>query len=197
MNRLLPSRFFLSELAGWTLRVGACAVWSFCCAYQSGFNSFAAVTGMLAGIAAWALAITWYCERRMRRLESEDFYLVRALKLAVFLKSGPTLIAFVGVLLWTALFPGRHSPLVNLAFVPEMITSAAAYVLANPVVRWAHLGVLDGRDEFAWTALATVVNGALIAVLVAVIAAPVRVLLRETSPEFEDVAENAPTESPE
>jgi hypothetical protein len=145
-----------------------CAASSFWWAAAAGFNAPVEIAGMLAGILVWIVFFAgfsvWHRESGMRGPER----LVPALKLAAWIKFLFTAGGW-GVFAACSLFKNEATILdAGLVFMmPDCLLGLAATGIVSLISGAPHLEKLD---SFGWTALTTVVDGALFALVIGVIA---------------------------
>jgi hypothetical protein len=170
MKPLLTSERFQAELPGWALRGVVCALMSFYLAIQGGFGNPAEIAGMILGVGFWVAVFTWAATWLPANLGSRWARIGQALKKAAWIKSGITLLSWLLILglQSSSLFPAMGPDRVLL--VPDMLLGWAALRLVGWAGGFRHLGKISSQDSCGWTALTTIVDGALMAVLIGLIA---------------------------
>ncbi len=170
MKRLRFSEVFPDELVSWSLRAPVCAIPSLVWAYSLGHRRPAEIAGMLTGVAFWIGIMAWFCTWWARqKFETSD--LVKALKTAVLIKCG---LVVVGLgLKWLAGFfhdKGDGLSFISVVFLMDGGLGAGAIILAGNLKDLVQAGALFGSHSFGWTALVSLIQGALIVAALGVIA---------------------------
>jgi len=157
---------FRDELPGWALRGGLCALYSFFLAHLVGFNQPAEIAGMAMGVVVWVLLFAAGCAWLLQGGSAGWMSAVRALEVAVVIKFILMLVGFPLVfLLGRGIAPGLANTLgyiINL----DMALGMAAIWLVGQIAQTD----IEKLDSFGWTALATFVEGALMAVVICLLA---------------------------
>lgn len=166
MKTLLESPEFRDELPGWLLRGVLCAVSSVGWAVLLGFHTPAEIAGMATGVVAWVLVFAGACAWLLRTPRPEHARWAAALKRAAWIKIGLTVL---GWLLWGGTALIRESwtqPFMLFGMVDAFLGMGALWVVAQ-VAGVGGFEKVAQLDSFGWTALTTVVEGALMALLIA------------------------------
>jgi hypothetical protein len=173
MIAVIESERFPRELAGWGLRGVLCAASSFWWALVSGFNSPAEIAGMAAGVIVWVALFAGFCVWQLTTGARGPAQLVPALKMAALIKF---LLSAAG---WAwfaicALFQSGTSVLDAGLFLmmPDCLLGMASLALVG-ALGGGKMDQLPRLDSFGWTALTTLVDGALFLVVIAALAGAV------------------------
>lgn len=179
MRALLESERFRAELPGWALRGMLCAASSAFWAVLAGFTSLAEITGMVAGVAGWVVLFALGCAWLRLRGGGDWSRAVAALTWATWIKIGLTM---AGWLLAWALsglrLHGSWNGLVALPCVIDVLLGTLALGAVASLAGLRNAEAVAAADSFGCTALATVIEGALMAALIAALAAGVWVFGR-------------------
>ncbi len=161
---------FQDELPGWALRGAVCALTSFGWALVGGFSHPTEIAGMILGVGFWvavfALGTAWLpanVNERWRRLG-------RALKRAAWIKFAVTILGVPLVLGLLNGFTGRGVGPLAFVFMLDMMLGLAALWLVGQVGGFADFDQISRLDSCGWTALTVVVEGALMAAVIGLIA---------------------------
>jgi hypothetical protein len=173
MIPVLDSERFPRELAGWGLRGVLCAASSFWWAWIAGFDSPAEIAGMAAGVIVWVALFAGFCVWHPSAGGRGPAQLVPALKGAATIKF---LLSAAGWA-WFAvcsLFQNDHTILdAGFVFVmPDCMLGIASLGLVG-AVSGGNVDSLPRLDSFGWTALTTLVDGALFLGVIAALAGAV------------------------
>lgn len=173
MIAVIESERFPRELAGWGLRGMLCAASSFWWALVSGFDSPAEIAGMTAGVIVWVALFAGFCVWHRTAGARGPAQLVPALKIAAMIKF---LLSAAGWV-WFAicsLFQGGTSILDAgmILVMPDCLLGLVSLALVG-AVSGGKSDQLPRLDSFGWTALTTIVDGALFVVVTATLAVAV------------------------
>jgi hypothetical protein len=169
MKALLESEKFQTELPGWALRGVLCAANSAFWAWMMGFQQPEEIAGMAAGVAFWVMVFAGLCAGAplLERLKQPQFG--AALKRAAWIKIGLMAVgwlAFVGASLVRT--PGVEA---LAAFgMADMFLGMASLWLVSRAAGVSDLDQIGRLDSFGWTTVTTIVEGALMAVVIGAIA---------------------------
>jgi len=155
-----------SELPGWTLRGTLCSLSSFYWAIHSGFQQPAEILGMMAGVALWVIIFAALAFRRLPGWGA-GWRVGPALKRAAWIKFGLTMVGwllFVGIDL--VKLPGAFGTIGML----DMFLGLVALRLVNAVGGFRGEDHIATLDSFGWTTLTTIMDGALFAIIIGLIA---------------------------
>lgn len=168
MKTLLESEEFRAELPGWILRGVFCAANSACWATLAGFTHPAEIAGMVVGVAFWVAVFAGFCGWARQTGRIATGRMAEALKTAAWIK---LLLVLLGL---PAMFGRGLLPEWMYAFVFGISMDMVLGMLSLAAVGWIaglkNLEEVAGLDSAAWTALATATEGALMAVLITIIA---------------------------
>lgn len=165
MKAVIGSGCFARELGGWALRGVLCAAPSMWWAQVGDFNGPAEITGMFTGIACWVVAFAafsrWCGAARV----------VAALKTGAWLK---IVLSAAGWLTFALCSAANSNPaLVDagiLGILPDSLMGVAAIRIVSAI---AGTNRLETLDSAGWTSLITIVDGALFAFAISVLAVAV------------------------
>lgn len=163
---------FVQELGGWVLRGIFCAGVSVGWAVVAGFRSAAEIAGMLAGITGWAVVFTAYCTWHGQESRRGPVRLVSALKVAAWIKAETSI---AGGLMFAFLSLGPKDTMVDLgavAVLPDCMLGLLSICIVA-ALSGTNVDALARLDSLGWTALTTLVDGALFFLVIAVLAAGV------------------------
>ena len=170
MRTLLESEAFRAELPGWALRGCLCAASSAFWAVLIGFQAPAEIAGMVTGVAVWVCVFAALCSWTPSLAWLKQPQMAAALKHAAWIKLG------LSALGWLC-FAGRFAPYfaflqwLGLCGIVDMALGIGALSLVALLAgTFRSPEQISRLDSFGWTALTTVVEGALMAVLIGVIA---------------------------
>jgi hypothetical protein len=174
---LFESEAFQAELPGWTLRGMLCAANSAFWAWMMGFQAPAEIAGMVAGVAFWVAVFAGVCvwnpqSRRWRRTE-----IVAALKWAAWIKIGLSAGGWLVFAAASAVSAPDLSPIAMFGMVDMLLGMAALAVVAF-MAGLSDPARVAAMDSFGWTALTTVVEGVLMALVIVAIAVVVWLVWR-------------------
>ncbi len=170
MKLLLESARLPSELGGWALRGGLCAATSVFWACVAGFTDPQEIAGMAAGVAVWVTLFAGYCvwHAQAPRPGMERFG--PALKAAAWIKCALAAAGWVTFAL-CSLLQGIEG-IIGAGFLfllPDCLLGMAALHLVGAIS-----GLGDDRlpraDSFGWTALTTMVDGAMFTLVIVTLA---------------------------
>lgn len=171
MSALLETPEFRAELPGWVLRGVLCAANSAWWAVMAGFTHPAEIAGMVLGVAVWVVAFTAFggWARQTGRIAPARF--ADAVKTAAWIK---LLLVVVGL---PAMFCSRFLPEWMTVFVFGFSMDMVLGMLALSGAAWlagmTEFDQIARMDSLGWTTLTTVLEGALMASLILLIAAAV------------------------
>ncbi len=171
MKALLESPEFRAELPGWVGRGVLCAANSAWWAVMAGFTHPSEIAGMILGVSAWVAAFAAFggWAQRLGRIAPARFG--EALKTAAWIK---LLLVVLGV---PAMVGSRILPEWMTVFVFGFSVDMVLGMVALSGVAWlAGLKEFDQvarMDSLGWTCLTTALEGALMAVLIVLIAVAV------------------------
>lgn len=173
MIAVIESGRFPRELAGWGLRGALCAASSFWWAWIAGFDSPAEIAGMAAGVIVWVGLFAGFCVWHRTAGARGPAQLVPALKIAATLKFSLSAAGWV----WFAvcsLFKSENTILDAgfLLVMPDCLLGMASLALVG-AIGGGKVDQLPRLDSFGWTALTTLVDGALFLVVIAALAVAV------------------------
>jgi hypothetical protein len=169
MKTLLTSEKFQTELPGWALRGVLCAANSAFWAWMMGFQQPEEIAGMVAGLAFWVAVFAGLCATTplLERLKQPQFG--AALKRAAWIKIALTAVgwlAFVGA----SLVRTSGAEALAVFGMADVFLGMAALWLVSRAAGVSDLDQIGRLDSFGWTALTTIVEGALMAVAISAIA---------------------------
>lgn len=154
---------FRDELIGWTLRGGLCALTSFCWALAIGFNHPAEIAGMFVGVACWVVVFALLTACLPGTMLAGWIRFGRALKVAAWIKIGLTMLGLPASLgLW-------GTPLA-MPLSLDMLLGIAALSLVSVIGGFNSIEEIARLNSVGWTALTTIVEGALMAGVIATLA---------------------------
>lgn len=165
MKMLFESEAFRAELPGWTLRGILCGANSAFWAWMLGFQAPVEIAGMVAGVAFWVAVFAGVCVWKPHSLRWPQSEFVAALKWAAWIKIGLSAggwLLFAGA---SALSSNSLSQFAMFGMVDMLLGIAALSVVAF-VAGVSDPARVAGMDSFGWTALTTVVEGVLMAVVI-------------------------------
>jgi len=168
MKALLLSREFGGELTGWTLRGALAASIAAGWAIKGGFTRPMEIAGMIAGLLGWVIVFATFSGWGVRMGEKAPVLAVGALKRAVWVKLACSLTC--GVIFIGDRATSRAGDwLLNGGFIDlyfGIVSLAVVSLLAG-----VSLEQVTHLDTFGYTALATLLHGALTTGAIAAIAA--------------------------
>jgi hypothetical protein len=164
----LESDAFRAVLPGWGLRGVLCAATSAIWAAMAGFTAPVEIAGMVAGVAWWVVVFAAACAWPARAGRWPRAEVDTAVKWAAWLKAGSAAIGWLGLGGAVNLHLRMFEPLGALCAVDLVLGLGALTVVA-----WL-AGVVGpeqvaAADSFCWTALATLIEGAAMALVIAAI----------------------------
>lgn len=168
MSAHFDSARFGPELGGWGIRGVFCAALSFWWALVAGFNSPQEIAGVIAGVAVWVVLFAAYSAWWSGGLHPRGSRLVQALKVAAWLRCGISALGWLFYALGT--LGSRPDVIIDigtLGILPDGLPGYAAIAFVSALSGEANPGKLD---SFGWTALVTVVDGALFAIVLGALA---------------------------
>lgn len=167
---------FVAELPGWALRGVFCAATSAFWAVMMGFSSAAEIAGMVAGVACWVGIFAGLCVWLPGAVNWLNRDAAVALRWAAWIKVGLTAGGWGLFCLGGAL---NSDPLAQMGMLGTMDTALGMGALwgVSFMAGVNDLG-LPALDSFGWTALTTVTEGALMALVIGAIAAALWILWR-------------------
>lgn len=189
MNALIDSSAFHREIGGWAVRGVCCALLSAFWAVMAGFQHPAEIAGMVFGVAVWVTLFATGCVWLPLPAAFSQPQAVRALKRAAWIKF--LLTAVGGLCTFVASSYSDAFRALTLFWMVDMFLGMAALWTVNQLGGFQEIDCVARLDSFGWTALTTVIEGALMAVLIGGIALAVlgwwklrsfRVLRRNLSP---------------
>jgi hypothetical protein len=182
MKAVIDSARFPAELGGWGLRGVLCAASSLYWALMVGFTALAELAGMAAGIAVWVVIFAGFCVWHAQSQQRHSERLVPALKIAAWIKF---LFSAAGwVVFAISSLIKSDSVTVSAGFLtvmPDCLLGMAALAIVSAIKGEQHL---ESLDSFEWTALTTIVDGALFVLVIAGIALLVLAWWRLSDPHL-------------
>lgn len=161
---------FRDELPGWILRGSVCALTSFGWAVVAGFSHPAEIAGMLLGVAGWVavftLATVWLPEHGRGVWGRYG----AALKRAAWIKFGFTLLGVPALLGVCGGLGTTVTALLGYAFTFDLMLGLAALSSTGHLAGGIKPEAIAQLDSGGWTAFTTVVAGALMALVIGLIA---------------------------
>ncbi|MBS0630542.1 MAG: hypothetical protein JSS11_01410 [Verrucomicrobia bacterium] len=168
MKTLLTSPEFRAELPGWALRGVFCALPSGFLAITGSFGSAREITGMVVGLVVWVMIFASRCAWLQRYADWDETPRVTALKRAAWIKVGLSALGLLGCEAEVAGF--RALALLQVLVFVDVVPGVMAVGMVSAVAATkAGLDVAD-TNSFGWTALITIAEGFLIALMIAVLA---------------------------
>lgn len=177
MKTLLESDAFRAELPGWALRGVLCALSSAGWAALMGFQDPVEIAGMVAGVGFWVLVFAAWCAWRPNVMRWNQSQAVVALKWAAWIKVGLTASGWAMFALGGAVKLEALSQMGMLGMVDTLL-GLAALALVSWVAGLKGPEMVAAADSFGWTALTTVIEGLLMALVIAGLALCVWVFWR-------------------
>jgi hypothetical protein len=176
MKPAIDSDEFLGELGGWAIRGTCCALLSGFWAVMMGFQHPAEIAGLVFGLALWIALLAAGCVWLPLPAAISRPQAIRALKVAAWIKFG---FAVLGILaaVGTSNFCGPLRAFGMLGLV-DMVFGLAALWSVGQLAGVSDIKHLSTFDSFGWTALTTVIDGALVALSIGAIAVAVLVWRR-------------------
>lgn len=168
MNFKLPD--ISDELPGWLIRGVFCALTSFGWAYAMGFTHGAEIVGMILGVAFWVIAFALLTAWRPGPVTTGWGRYGRALKVAAWIKIGLTLVGVPALLGLLDTNLGRWLSPLAVTFSLDMLLGLASLQIVCVIGGYHDIEHIARLDSVAWTALTTVIEGALMAAVIGVIA---------------------------
>jgi len=166
LKTLLESDELRAELPGWALRGVLCAVSSAGWAALMGFQDPVEIAGMAAGVGFWVLVFAAWCAWRPSVQRWNQSQAVAALKWAAWIKIGITALGWVMFALGGMTNFEALSQMGMLGMVDTLL-GLAALALVSWVTGLKGPEMVAAADSFGWTALATVTEGLLMALVIA------------------------------
>jgi hypothetical protein len=169
LKTLLESDALRAELPGWALRGVLCAASSAAQPALMGFQHPMEIAGMVAGVGFWVIVFAAWCAWRPNISHWNQSQAVVALKWAAWIKIGLTatgwaLFALGGMMKFEAL-----SQMGMLGMVDTLLGLASlAFVAWIAGLKGPEM--VAAADSFEWTALTTVIEGFLMALVIVGIA---------------------------
>ena len=172
MTALLESEAFRNELPGWVLRGVLCALGSAFWAVMMGFETPAEIAGMVAGVVFWSTGFAGLCCSTRLLAGLKQPRLGSALKRAAWIKLGLT--TFGWALMFGAGSLRFHGvEVLGIFGMIDAVLGLASLWLVGEVGSFPDFGQICRANSFGWTALTTLVDGALTAIVIGLIAAAV------------------------
>jgi hypothetical protein len=169
MKTILESDEFRAELPGWVLRGVLCAASSAAWAALLGFQAPAEIAGMVAGVAFWVAVFAALCAWRPGPARWNQPQAVAALKWAAWIKVGFTAFGWLVFAAGGMLNLEGLSQMGMLGMV-DLLLGLAALAVVSFAAGLKGAEMVATADSFGWTALTTVIEGALVALMIASIA---------------------------
>jgi len=169
VNTVIDPDQFTHELGGWVLRGMLCAVVSFAWALVADFSSPAEIAGMVAGITAWAALFAGLCAWHGQQPGRGPVRVVSAFKIAAWIKFATSA---AGGLMFAFLSLGPKDTMVDLgvvAVLPDCMLGMLSVCLVAGL-SGTNMEALVRLDSFGWTALTTLVDGALFFLVITALA---------------------------
>jgi hypothetical protein len=163
---------FPREFALWGLRGALCATSSFWWALMAGFNAPAEIAGMVAGVVGWVAIFAGLCAWRGEKWPGRADRLVRALKVATWIRFSISALGGLGFALSSL---GPKGSMTDAGIIGMMPDGWCGIVAVHLVAQVGGMNPerLAKLDSFGWTALTTLVDGALFALVIGVLATAV------------------------
>lgn len=180
MRALLESAEFRAELPGWALRGFLCAANSAVWAVLMGFQAPEEIVGMAAGVAFWVAGFAGFCAWKPAKVHGLHPEYTAALKWAVWIKIGITAFGWLLFALGSMLNSDALSQMGMLGMV-DMLLGLAALAAVAFVAGLNGPEMVASADSLGWTALTTVTEGALVAVVLCAIATVLWIFWRESA----------------
>lgn len=177
MKTLLESAEFQGELSGWAVRGVLCALNSAFWAFMLGFQQPAEFAGMAVGVAFWVAVFAVLCAWTPRAGWWRQPRFGAALKRAALIKIGLTAAGWLCFAAASQVRTSGAEALTMLGMV-DMLLGLAALWVVGLACGLSDPSQVAALDSFGWTALTTVVEGALMAALIGGIALGVLVWWR-------------------
>jgi hypothetical protein len=169
MSTLLASNEFRAELPGWMLRGVLCAANSAFGAFLLGFQSPAEVVGMVVGVGCWIGCFAAVCASSPVLDWLRQPRLGAALKRAAWIKIGLT-VAGSGIMATPGFVRLEFLQWLAIFGILDMWLGIAALWLVARIGDFADIEDIARLDSVGWTALTTLIEGALMAALIGSIA---------------------------
>jgi hypothetical protein len=172
---VIESERFPRELAGWGLRGALCAASSFWWAWVEGFNSPAEIAGMATGVMVWVGLFAGFCTWHRTAGAGAPSQLVPALKIAATIKFLLSAAGWVWFAVCSIFQNQNQAAILDAGFVflmPDCMLGLAALGLVG-LLGGGNVDSLPRLDSFGWTALTTLVHGALFVFVIAAFAVAV------------------------
>lgn len=160
---------FEDELPGWVLRGALCAVNSAFWAWMMGFQHPAEIAGMATGVAFWVAVFAGVCAWTPRSAWWQQAQIGPALKRAAWIKIGLTCSGWL-LLAGASLVHISGAEALAMFGMVDMLLGMAALWLVSRVAGIPDFDQISRLDSPGWTALTTVVEGALMAAVIGVLA---------------------------
>ncbi len=171
MNAVLESDRGVEELAGWGLRGVLCAASSFWWALVAGFNAPVELAGMAVGVGVWVALFAGFCVWHGLAERCGPSRLVPALKIAAWIKFSLSAGGWAVFALYSLLHNATTILDAGFLFVmPDCVLGMAAVGIVSTI---SGTNRFEQQDSFGWTALTTVVDGALFVIVIGALAAAV------------------------
>lgn len=177
MRALIESEEFRAELPGWLLRGVLCALNSAGWAALMGFQDPVEIAGMAAGVGCWVAVFAAVCAGRTRIVRWNQPQAVAALKWATWIKIGITACGWLSIGLGGMLNLDALSQM-GLLGSGDMLLGLAALAMVSFAAGMKGPEMVAAADSFGWTALTTVIEGLLMALVIVGIALLVWVFWR-------------------
>lgn len=169
MSVMPESAEFRNELPGWAVRGVLCAANSAFWAWMLGFQAPVELAGMVAGVAVWAGIFALLCVWSPLPARWAHPQFAAALKWAAGIKIGLTAVGWLSFAVASHVRTSGAEALAALGMV-DMLLGMAALWLVSRVAGIPDFDQVARLDSFGWTALTTMVEGALMAAVIGLIA---------------------------
>jgi len=169
MKTLLASEEFHAELPGWALRGVLCAANSAFWAVMMGFQQPTEIAGMVAGVASWVAVFAGLCARTRLADRLRQPRIGAALKRAAWIKIGLTAAGWLSVA-GTSLIRASGAEALAVFGMADVFLGMASLWLVSQAAGVSDIDQVGRLDSFGWTALTTIIEGALMAAVIGLIA---------------------------
>ncbi len=169
MNALIDSAAWRDELPGWAVRGVLCAANSAFWAWMLGFQAPVELAGMAAGVACWVGIFAVLCVWTPPAARWAYPQFAAALKWAAGIKIGLTAAGWLGFAGASLVRTSGAEALAAFGMADVLLGMAALWMVSR-VAGIPDIEQVARLDSFGWTALTTMVEGALMAVVIGLIA---------------------------